>query len=46
MERFNIVSRIEEAQAAGLSRTAALREARISAGTWRNWQRWQQAGQP
>jgi transposase InsO family protein len=46
MERFDIVSQIEDAQTAGLSRTAALREARISAGTWRNWQRWQEAGQP
>lgn len=46
LERLDIVNHVTEAQAAGLSRTAALREARISPGTWRNWQRWQQADQP
>lgn len=35
---------LEEARAAGLSQAEALRGARISAGTLRNWRRWRQSG--
>lgn len=45
-ERLSILDEVEQAQAAGLAHTAALSEARISSGTWRNWQRWQQEGGP
>jgi transposase InsO family protein len=45
-QRREILEGVAESLSQGLSRSAALACAAISAGTWRNWRRWQDAGKP
>ena len=42
--RTRVIDDVGESLRQGLSRSAALGCAAISSGTWRNWQRWRQAG--